>query len=504
MKHVLHKRILETIERNDMVRPGHRVGLGVSGGADSLAMLRAFSDLRSELGISLVVLHFHHQLRGAEADEDERFVRALAAELHLEFESGTADVGREAKLSGWNLEETARKLRYRFFASAAHAKNLDRVAVAHTANDQAETVLSHLLRGTGLTGIAGIYPVAGIIIRPLLDARREELRAFLTELGQPWREDSTNQDTSRTRARIRHQLIPLLLRDFDSAAVTRLARLAGHAREDEVFWQALEEERMSALVQQESPGAISVRAEDLLSPFPSLVSRDSGSPCGKRAFPPKSDVSTIALTRRLVRRIFSELTGSRERLTARHVASVLNLAAKSQSGASVDLPGLRVERIFDRLVFSHARAASDRMEESQPASPDRDFSYTLARPERLETASIVVTEIHRRISLKMVDWPPARSDTVSVRGALDFERVHWPLVLRNWRPGDSYHPHGSRRVRKLKRLLLESRVPRSARGSWPVLTSEGNVIWALGHPAAEEVAVHSGTRVGLVIGAEDV
>lgn len=503
MKHVLHKRILETIERNDMVRPGHRVGLGVSGGADSVAMLRAFSDLRSELGISLAVLHFHHQLRGAEADDDERFVRTLAAELHLEFESGTADVSREAKLNGWNLEEAARKLRYQFFASAAQAGNLDRIAVAHTANDQAETVLSHLVRGTGLTGLAGIYPVAGIIIRPLLDAPREELRAFLTELGQPWREDSTNQDTTRTRARIRHQLIPLLLRDFDSAAVTRLARLAGHARDDEVFWQAFEEERMSALVQQESPGAICVRAEDLLFPLPSLASRGAGS-TGRHAHSPNAAVSTIALTRRLVRRIFSELTGSRERLTARHVDSVLNLAAKSQSGASVDLPGVRVERIFDRLVFSHARAASGRIEESQPASPDGDFSYTVSRPDRLETASIVVTEIHRRISLKMVDWPPARSDTVPVRGALDFERVHWPLVLRNWRPGDSYHPHGSRRVRKLKRLLLESRVPRSARGSWPVLTSEGNVIWALGHPAAEEVAVHSGTRIGLVIGAEDV
>src|ERR1700739_1927726 len=128
MKHVLHRRILETIERNDMIRPGHRIGLGVSGGADSVAMLRAFADLRSQLGISLVVLHFHHQLRGAEADEDERFVKTLGAELHLELESGTANVAREAKLSGWNLEEAARKLRYRFFVSAARARGLDRVA----------------------------------------------------------------------------------------------------------------------------------------------------------------------------------------------------------------------------------------------------------------------------------------------------------------------------------------------------------------------------------------
>ena len=503
MKGVLHKRILETIERNNMIRPGHRIGLGVSGGADSVAMLRLLSDLRGELGINLEVLHFHHQLRGPEADEDERFVRALAAELHLEFQSGTTDVAREAKFNGWNVEEAARKLRYQFFASAAESRGLDRVAVAHTANDQAETVLAHLVRGTGLAGLAGIYPVAGLIIRPLLDAGREELRAFLAELRQPWREDSTNEDTTRTRARIRHQLIPALLHDFHSAAITRLARLAAHAREDEIFWRALEEERLRELARREPSGAISVRAQDLLAPFPSLLSPDAAS---IRTHPSLSNstVSTMALTRRLVRRIFAELTGSRERLTSRHVDSVVNLACKSQSGASVDLPGVRVERIFDQLVFSLALAESVPPEGNRSASPRRDFSYTFSPPERLEAASIVVTEIHRRISLKMVDWPPARSDTVSVRGALDFERVQWPLVLRNWRPGDSYRPHGCRRVRKLKRLLLESRVPRSARGSWPVLTSHGNVIWASGHPVAQEVAAHSGTRIGLMIGEEDV
>ena len=120
----------------------------------------------------------------------------------------------------------------------------------------------------------------------------------------------------------------------------------------------------------------------------------------------------------------------------------------------------------------------------------------------MESASIVVTEIHRRFNLKMVDWPPAPRDTVVGWGALDFDRVQWPLILRNWRPGDSYRPHGSRRVRKLKRLLLESRVPRSARGSWPVLTCEGKVIWACGYPVAEEFAPHPGTQTGLVIGEE--
>jgi len=495
----LYRRVLDTIGRHAMIRPGGRIGIGVSGGADSVAMLRILSELRTQLGVAVLVLHFHHQLRGAEADEDERFVKALAAEFHLEFESGRTDVAGEARLHGWNVEDAARRLRYQFFTSVAETRGLDRVAVAHTANDQAETVLSHLLRGTGLTGLAGIYPVSGLIIRPLLALGREELREFLSESGQTWREDATNQDTSRMRARIRHQLIPLLLRDFDPAAVTRLSRLAKHAREDETFWRWLEEERFHALITRESSAAISLSVADLLSPFPPLIRADSAAN-GKAA---SSSSPAMALTRRLVRRIFAELRGSREQLTSRHVDYVIDLATKSQSGARIDLPGVSVERIFDRLSFTNVSAALDAAQEDETALRNRDFAYTVSRPGRLESASIVVTEIHRRFILKMVDWPSAPRDTVLGRGALDFDRVQWPLILRNWRPGDSYRPHGSRRVRKLKRLLLESRVPRSARGSWPVLTSEGKVIWASGYPVAEELAPHPGTQFGLVIGEEE-
>jgi len=494
MNPALHQRVRETIGRHAMVRPGDRIGLGVSGGADSVAMLRIFAELRAELGIAIVVLHFNHQLRGADADEDERFVEALATEFQFDREFGRADVAREAQRQHWNLEDAARRLRYEFFTRGAVARNLNRVAVAHTADDQAETVLAHLLRGTGLAGLAGIYPVAGRIIRPLLEVGRAELREFLADLGQPWREDTTNQDTSRTRARIRHQLIPILRRDFDPATVTRLARLASHARENEIFWRALEDERFHTLTTRESRDAISVRVADLLSPLPQLAQPDSA------ATHETASVSapTMALTRRLVRRVFADLRGSREQLTARHVRSVLDLATESQSGSRIELPGIRVERIFDRLVFTGATETA-----LKQTRQDRNFSYTLSRPTPSQGASIVVTDITRRFNLKLVDWPPAKRDTVAGRGALDFDRVRWPLVLRNWRPGDSYRPHGSRRVRKLKRLLLDSRVPRCERESWPVLTSGADVIWASGYPVAESLAPHRGTRTGLVIVEEE-
>jgi len=499
MKRILYPRVLETIERHSMMRPGDYIGIGVSGGADSVALLRLLAELQSQLGVRILVLHFHHQLRGAEADEDELFVSWLARHLGFEFVSDRADVAGEARRNGWNLEDAARRLRYQFFASVAASRGLGRVAVAHTADDQAETVLAHLLRGTGPAGLAGIYPVAGLIIRPLLDIGRDELRNYLLTLNQSWREDATNQDTSRMRARIRHQLLPLLQQDFEPATVALLARLAGLAREEETFWRALEKERFAALVSREPGGGFSLGIADLLSPLPPLASesRDARRNVG---FP---QAPVLALTKRLVRRIFFELRGSHQQLTARHVEDVLHLATKSQSGSRIALPGVVVERLFDRLVFSPVSPSAGAENISAKHFSGPEFEYTIALPSASEPACIVVPEIGRRFNLKVIDWPSASRETIKRWSILDFDRLRWPLILRNWRPGDRYRPYRRRRVRKLKRLLLESRIPLRERTGWPVLTSAGALVWALRCPVADEFAPQSGTRAGLLIAEEE-
>jgi tRNA(Ile)-lysidine synthase len=482
-----------------MIRPGDRIGIGVSGGADSVALLRLLAELRGRLCVQLLVLHFHHQLRGAEADEDELFVAGLARELGFDFVPDRADVAGEARRNGWNLEDAARRLRYQFFASVADSHGLSRVAVAHTANDQAETVLAHLFRGTGPTGLAGIYPVAGRIIRPLLDIGHDELREYLLRLNQPWREDATNGDTSRTRARIRHKLLPLLQREFEPASVAHLGRLAGLAREEELFWRALEDERFAALVLREPAGAVSLRIADLMSPLPMLAPDNGGArPPGGIPLAP-----ALALSRRLVRRIFLELRGSRQQLTARHVENVLHLAAKSQSGARIELPGMLVERRFDRLMFSPVYPGVRTETIARGHLPGPQFEYSIALPSSSEASWVIIPEIRRRFNLKVVDWPSGSRETTMGRDILDLDRLRWPLILRNWRAGDSYRPHRRRRVRKLKRMLLESRVPRSDRTSWPVLTSAGALVWALGFSVADEFAPGAGTRTGVVIAEEE-
>ena len=489
MKAKLHERVLETIRRHGMLRAGQVVGVGVSGGADSVALLRLLNELKSELGVRLLVLHFHHQLRGADADADEQFVARLASERGFEFVAARGDVAAQAREHRWNIEDAARRLRYQFFSSVMTSGRATRVAVAHTADDQAETLLAHLLRGTGLTGLGAIYPVAGHVVRPLLDVRRQELRGYLTSLQQPWREDPTNLDTTRLRARIRHLLVPQLERDFQPAVVGHLGQLAELAREDEAFWEALLADRHQALVER-TPAGLSIRIQDLLAPL-ALGHAEAAGEVRPEAL--------AALTRRLVRRIVEELKGDRRQLTARHVEQVMHLATTSTSGHRIHLPaGVVVEKNFDRLVFSLAGPTGARRGAGETKAKGKPYEYVVEL-KREGSATISVPEIGRRFRLKVIDWPPAASDTTMQAYALNADRLRSPLVLRSWRPGDSYRPRGRRRVHKLKRLLLESRVGVGERTGWPVLTSAGALVWARGLPVAEGFAPEAGTKAGLVI-----
>jgi tRNA(Ile)-lysidine synthase len=218
-----------------LLQPGQRIGVAVSGGADSVALLRLLMELREELGIVLVVVHFNHKLRGGSSDADERFVRELAEKYRLGFFVAREDIRARTKRERGNVEEVARRARYAFFEKLAKDELLAKVAVAHTADDQAETVLAHILRGTGLSGLRGIHQQTGIVFRPLLGVRRADLRRYLKSLKQNWREDATNRDTKRTRARIRQKLLPMLEKQFNAGAVEHLCQLAALAGDDEQF-----------------------------------------------------------------------------------------------------------------------------------------------------------------------------------------------------------------------------------------------------------------------------
>jgi tRNA(Ile)-lysidine synthase len=509
MAQSLANRALRAIQKRQMLRAGDRVGVAVSGGADSVALLLLLLELREKLGIVLSVVHFNHQLRGKSSDADERFVAKLAAKHGLAFHVGRADIAARARHEKGNLEETARRGRYAFFARLVEEGHLTRVAVAHTVDDQAETVLGHILRGTGLAGLGGIHPVVEHVVRPLLEVRRAELRAYLRSKKQTWREDATNRDTARMRARIRRKLMPFLEKQFQAAVVEHLATLAELAREDEAFLEAIAEERAAAIVEKEA-GSARVHVEELLTfrTREGLNTEDTKNHRGHKEeekanaetqssqrFAEKNKKETTALSKRLVRRIVEELKPRAGQLNAEHVQAVLELAEHGESGKSVQLPGgLEVRRERDTLVFRANLGAET------AAKRPKEFAYPvdLAAGQAL----VRVPNLGCVFRFTVIDWLAKRGETRDIGAVLDRDALRFPVVLRNWRPGDRLRPPGHRNARKLKRLLNEKHISRWERDGWPVLTSGGVLAWARGFPVAAEFAASERTRAGIVIAEE--
>ena len=487
----LKQRLLASLKKQEMIQPGDRVGLAVSGGADSVALLLLLLELLGKLGIVLSVVHFNHKLRGKASDADEVFVAKLAAKHGLELHSASVDVAKKAKKERANLEDTARRARYDYFRSLAESGDCGRIVVAHTADDQAETVLAHLFRGTGLTGLGGIHPVAGPVIRPLLNVRASELRRFLRARKQTWREDATNRDTKRMRARIRRKLLPLLQKQFQPAIVEHLCTLAELAREDEADLQGQAELRVLALAK-ETKGGLRIPARDIAGPrsTPRNLLKENSEDYGIA-------ISSAGVRKRMVRRMIANIKPRAGQLGANHVETVLELARGGQSGSSLSLPGgVDVRRERDELFF----LAVDRTEKTSSHAAPREYEYKidLARGE----AEVRVTELGCVFRLKVIDWPLKRGETSRDGAVLDRDRLLFPMVLRNWRPGDRLRPQGHRSAHKLKRLLNKKRVSRWEHDGWPVLTSGGVLAWARGFPVAAEFAANERTRAGIVVAEE--
>ncbi len=476
------------IRRHEMLRAGGRMGVAVSGGADSVALLLLLLELREKLGITLLVAHFNHQLRGTESDADEAFVKELAARHGLEFVVGRNDVAARARENRWNLEDAARRLRYGFFEEVVKTGRAERIAVGHTADDQAETVLARLARGTGPAGLAGIYPVVGNVVRPLLESRKEELRDALRARGQEWREDASNRDVTRLRARVRQSVLPHIERELEPAAVKHLSELAGLVREEETFWAALVKSCFESCVEKNGK-SLSIRIADLLEP-----------PTMRGALAASETQALEAVSKRLIRKLAAESRGPRGQLGLRHVEQVLRLAREGHSGQRVPLPGgAEVERVFDRLVFTPPRESTEATKETTEAAPAYEYSVELSEE---GAATVLIPEIRKRLCLKLIDWPGGARDTSISAANLDRDLLCPPLLFRNWRPGDAYRPAGRQGVQKMKRLFQEYKIPVRERRAWPVLTSGGKLAWAGRLPVAEEFVAGKDTRVAVTIAEE--
>ncbi len=465
--------VLAYVREHGLLRPGDRVAVAVSGGPDSVALLRVLLELRSELGLVLAVAHFHHGIRGAEADADQRFVEELARAHSLPLLAAAGDAPAHAAAQGLSLETAARELRYAWFRRLLRAGEATRVATGHTLDDQAETVLMRLLRGSGTRGLAGIFPWQGVegpgepaIVRPLLAVRRRQVEDYLRALGQPWREDQSNRDLRHLRNRLRHELLPRLERDYNPSLARVLGESAELARAEEEFW-----------------------SREVKGLLPAVFREGALDACQLARHP-------LALQRRLLRAAGESLG---LRFNFEHVQGLLRLAAASPGPArACELPeGWRAASARGLIRFQRP----------QPAAPPpaRDYEYRLAVP-----GEIRVAEIGTVIRASLL--PLAASAAGYNRAGLwDPGSLAPELVVRNWRAGDRFWPAHTKSPKKVKTLLQERRIQPAERAGWPVVVSGDSIVWVRGFPpprqcrpatsaaqavVIEEVAAGSGSRGG--------
>ena len=318
---------LRTLRRHHMLPRGGRVAVALSGGADSVALLLLLLELqqRGELVVAGVA-HLNHQLRGEAADEDERFCVELARSTNVPIECGRADVRAKARDERRSIEDAARAARYAFLTEAARRLDAVAVAVAHSLDDQAETFLLRLIRGSGSRGLGGIRPTAGLIIRPLLDIRRLELREYLAAAAATFREDDTNADVSIPRNRVRHELLPYLQREFSPGISEVLAREAASAREDE---EKLEAEAIdlaaSIVLRNDSSTGFRLQAENVKRLHPAIAAR----------------VARLALGR----------LGADRFIGFDHIQRFLDFLETAKEGAAVSLPGQQAIRNGEWVIL---------------------------------------------------------------------------------------------------------------------------------------------------------
>jgi tRNA(Ile)-lysidine synthase len=581
--HSLAERVLSHIRRQELLRAGTRVGVAVSGGIDSVALLRVLLELRAELGIVVSVVHFNHTLRGAESDADQEFVAGLAREYDLEVHADGDDVAGHAEEEGVSIETAARELRYGFFRYLLGAEGntsgveapadgggdhrsaeiaappkgdpqglkpdpslvlkgtaeavpfheptslrsasrrvdqpapacLDKIVTGHTLDDQAETVIMRMIRGAGVRGLGGIYPrilvededgeVSGEIVRPLLAVRHRELEQYLVDVGQGWREDSTNSDETFTRNRVRKLVVPLLEQEFNPSVAENLAELAEIARGEEDYWENEAAGWMGTTVQWSQPewaGAVpsdvglvqialgntksSTQDADLRAKIdraPWLVMNASVSRMWFLGEP-------VAVQRRLVKAV-GDNAGIP--LEFKHAEEILRVAAEDAApGKTVSLPlGWKFAVDAEELRF----VTPDLREPVSTRDPDRDYDrdyeYELPLP-----GQVVVNEAGSSIKARPV--PAGAEGAYNPDHLLDAASLPGPLRVRNWRPGDRFWPAHTKSPKKIKELLQERHVAQQERRFWPVVVSGDQIVWMRGFPVPAKLRATPGRAAILI------
>ncbi len=501
--HTLAERVLKHIQGTDLLHAGDRVGVAVSGGIDSVALLHLLLEFKNELGIVLSIVHFNHKLRGVESDDDQEFVAGLARQRDLELHLDSDDVALHAANERLSVETAAREMRYGFFRHLL-SERLDKIVTGHTLDDQAETVLMRLIRGSGMRGLGAIYPrlemenedgeSCGQIVRPLLVFRRRELEDYLNQIGQNWREDQTNSDSKYTRNRLRHALLPLLEREFNPSVQESLSELSEIARGEQDYWDNEISGWMGTAVHWSEPDWVRAGREPQtlvqIAPPKSVAAsehdesslRDRMESCSWAVMNASLDrlwflSEPLAVQRRLLKAIGEEAGIP---LEFKHVEAILNFASNGSPDKQLCLPcGWRLSSTQHELLFLTP--------DLRNLGPPADYQYKMPVPGR-----VTIVEIGSIFETLLIDSEEENGQL------LDAASLPPNLSIRNWRAGDRFWPPHRKEPKKIKQLLQDLHVEHRQRKLWPVVASGDQIIWVRGFSIPAAFSARAGERSVLV------
>ncbi len=452
-----------------MLKSGRTVLVGVSGGPDSVVLLHVLHRLAEELRLCLGIAHFHHNIRGRDADVDASFVNKLSQKLNIPFyyKKNTENQTRKTKRSP---EERLRDARYAFLQNTARDHNFDAIAVGHHADDNAEQILLNLLRGSGPLGISGISPVRENIIRPLIRVTRDEIFSYLEGYRLDYRMDPTNTDERFLRNRVRHELIPVLKARYNPNLTDTLCRLGSVIHADNDWLDQLVESIWSRVSIHEEPGRIVLSVSELSRQHP-------------------------AARRRLIRRAVWRLKRNLRKIRYAHVDAVMDLIQAPHPGR-LDLPDrIRVSCRAAELVFEKGIQSLRITGDTDEPIRQIDFTYRFFEND-ISDRPLYIEEMDCFLVLsKMACRPDHDPEKEGSHAAFfDWDRLSFPLTLRRSRPGDRFMPLGLGGTQKLSDFFINRKIDRRRRSAIPVLVSGHDIVWVVGQQIADFAKITGSTR----------
>lgn len=448
----LFRKFYKTIEENGLILPKENILAGISGGIDSVVLLDLLVKLKEVFDYNLYVAHLNHGVRGIDADRDEAFVEELSKKYNLQFFSKKVDMNRYAKENKISSEEAGRILRYGFFREVLSTLGSGKIAVAHNKNDQAETIMHRIIRGSGIDGLIGMKFKSQDIIRPILNIKRSEIYEYLILNDLDYVEDYTNAKTMYQRNKIRLELFPYIEENFNPNIVDSLYRLSKNAQADAEALDEIAEKKFKLLMKKKDNNSIIIQGSIL-------------------------NEETPAIRNRIIRKAIFYLCDDIVDIDQKHIEMVSDLLKSNTTGKSIDIG----KSIKAKISYGNLHLQLEKPE-------------SLAfEPRELSLGENLVEELNLKLNIEIVDLSDINYNLSNTK-YFDYDKIKEPIIIRTRKNGDVFYPLGLNGKKKIKKYFIDKKVPSEERDKIPLICDDNNIIWVVGYDISDIFKITNKTQ----------